>query len=81
MMIEGCSFYNIDVYVQKRDSEFYYRYQYQGHDFEGKVSIRAISDPAWIEAVFQVILENEIEQYEIDRLAERYMGGQETDHG
>lgn len=76
MIIRGCSAYNIDVHIKKQDNEFSYQYVYQDHNFEGNVIIKAVSDPVWIEAVFQMILENEIEQYELDRLAEKYIGKQ-----
>lgn len=77
MTIEGCSKYNLAVHIHmiKKDCEFSYRYRYQNHDFEGRVVIRDIPDPEWLRAVFQVILENEIEQYELDMLAEREIGG------
>lgn len=75
MVIKDCGSYHVDVNVKNQGTEFFYQYKYQNHHFEGKVVIRAVSEREWLEAVFQIIVENEIEQYEIDRVAEKYMGG------
>ncbi len=75
MVIKNCSSYHVDINVKNQGSEFFYQYKYQNHQFEGNVMIRAVSDREWLEAVFQIIVENEIEQYEINRVAEKYMGG------
>ena len=77
MLIEGSGSYHTDIQVENRGCEYFYEYWYSGRNFKGRIVIKSTREWEWIMAIIGLQVENEIDQFVIDQLAEGCIKGQE----